>query len=75
MVGDRLVRVCVFDVAGVDVDAGGVEAGYGVQQPVLGLGGGIVVTPVLTILLGINIRYAIGASLVARITRAFGMKM
>ena len=29
-----------------------------------GLGGGIIVTPVLTIFLGVDIRYAIGASLI-----------
>ena len=44
----------------------------GVVGSVLGLGGGIIVTPVLTILLGINIRYAIGASLIAIIATSSG---
>jgi uncharacterized membrane protein YfcA len=37
-----------------------------------GLGGGIVVTPALTLLLGVDIRYAIGASLVSVIATSSG---
>ncbi len=37
-----------------------------------GLGGGVVVTPALTILLGIDLRYAIGASLVSVIATSSG---
>jgi uncharacterized membrane protein YfcA len=37
-----------------------------------GLGGGVVVTPALTILLGVDIRYAIGASLVSVIATSSG---
>src|SRR5581483_11396268 len=37
-----------------------------------GLGGGVVVTPALTLLLGIDIRYAIGASLVSVIATSSG---
>ena len=37
-----------------------------------GLGGGVVVTPVLTLLLGVDIRYAIGASLVSVIATSSG---
>lgn len=37
-----------------------------------GLGGGLVVTPILTLLLGVDIKYAIGASLVATIATSSG---
>ena len=37
----------------------------GVVGSLLGLGGGIVVVPVLTLALGIDIRYAIGAAIVS----------
>jgi len=37
-----------------------------------GLGGGVVVTPVLTLLMGVDIRYAIGASLVSVIATSSG---
>ncbi len=37
-----------------------------------GLGGGLVVTPVLTLLLGVDIKYAIGASLIATIATSSG---
>src|ERR1700745_1925561 len=37
-----------------------------------GLGGGIVVTPALTLLLGVDLRYAIGASLVSVIATSSG---
>ncbi len=37
-----------------------------------GLGGGVVVVPVLTLLLGVNIKYAIGASLVSVIATSSG---
>lgn len=38
----------------------------------LGLGGGIIITPVLTLLFGINIKYAIGASVVSVIATSSG---
>lgn len=38
----------------------------------LGLGGGIIVTPVLTLLLGLDIKYAIGASIVSVIATSSG---
>jgi uncharacterized membrane protein YfcA len=44
----------------------------GVVGSVLGLGGGIIVIPVLTLLMGINIRYAIGASVVSVIATSSG---
>lgn len=44
----------------------------GVVGALLGLGGGIIVVPGLTILLGVDIRFAIGASLVAVIATSSG---
>ena len=36
-----------------------------------GLGGGVVLVPLLTVVFGVDIRYAMGASLVSVINRAF----
>jgi uncharacterized membrane protein YfcA len=44
----------------------------GVLGSLLGLGGGIIVIPALTLLLGIDIRYAIGASIVSVIATSSG---
>lgn len=44
----------------------------GVLGSVLGLGGGIIVIPALTLLFGVNIRYAIGASIVSVIATSSG---
>lgn len=44
----------------------------GLVGSLTGLGGGLVVTPVLTLLLGVDIKYAIGASLVATIATSSG---
>ncbi len=44
----------------------------GVLGSLLGLGGGIIVIPVLTLLLGIDIRYAVGASIVSVIATSNG---
>ncbi len=44
----------------------------GVLGSLLGLGGGIIVIPVLTLLLGVDIRYAIGASIVSVIATSSG---
>ncbi|MGD9636744.1 MAG: sulfite exporter TauE/SafE family protein [Pirellulales bacterium] len=44
----------------------------GVFGSLLGLGGGIIVVPVLTLALGIDIRYAIGASIVSVIATSSG---
>ena len=38
----------------------------------LGLGGGIIITPVLTLLFGLDIRYAIGASVISVIATSSG---
>src|SRR5471032_401536 len=44
----------------------------GIFGSLLGLGGGIIVVPVLTLLLHIDIRYAIGASIVSVIATSSG---
>ena len=44
----------------------------GVLGALLGLGGGIIVVPALTLLMGIDIRYAIGASIVSVIATSSG---
>ena len=44
----------------------------GVLGSLLGLGGGIIVIPVLTLLLGVDIRYAVGASIVSVIATSNG---
>lgn len=44
----------------------------GVFGAILGLGGGIIITPVLTLMFGIDIRYAIGASIVSVIATSSG---
>ncbi len=44
----------------------------GLLGSLLGLGGGIIVIPALTLLLGVDIRYAIGASIVAVIATSSG---
>lgn len=48
------------------------SAAAGLIGSVLGLGGGMIIVPVLTLLLGIDIRYAIGASLIAVIATSSG---
>jgi uncharacterized protein len=50
----------------------GVSALAGFLGSLTGLGGGVVVTPVLTILLGVDFHYAIGASLVSVIATSSG---
>jgi uncharacterized membrane protein YfcA len=49
-----------------------VSISAGLLGALTGLGGGIVVTPALTLLLGVDIRYAIGASLVSVIATSSG---
>lgn len=44
----------------------------GLVGSLLGLGGGIIVVPALTLLLGVNIRFAIGASIVSVIATSTG---
>jgi uncharacterized protein len=59
----------VFEVA-VFTLLGGVVAGM--VGSLTGLGGGVVIVPLLTLALGVNIRYAIGASLIAVIATSSG---
>lgn len=44
----------------------------GIVGSILGLGGGIIVTPALTLLFGVDIKYAIGASLISVICTSSG---
>lgn len=44
----------------------------GIFGSILGLGGGIIITPALTLMFGIDIRYAIGASIVSVIATSSG---
>jgi hypothetical protein len=50
----------------------GVGLAAGFLGALTGLGGGVVVTPALTLLLGIDMRYAIGASLISAIATSSG---
>src|ERR1700689_1340318 len=49
-----------------------VSAIAGFLGSLTGLGGGVVITPALTLLLGVDLRYAIGASLVSVIATSSG---
>jgi uncharacterized membrane protein YfcA len=44
----------------------------GIFGSILGLGGGVIIVPALTLLLGVNIRYAVGASIVSVIATSSG---
>src|SRR5512133_2572962 len=48
------------------------SVGAGLLGSLLGLGGGIIVVPALTLLLGVDIRFAIGASIVSVIATSSG---
>ena len=50
----------------------GISVAAGLLGALLGLGGGIIVVPALTLLLGLDIRYAIGASIVSVIATSSG---
>src|SRR6201996_2529849 len=50
----------------------GISAVAGCLGALTGLGGGVVVVPLLVLLLGVDIRYAIGASLVSVIATSSG---
>ena len=49
-----------------------ISAVAGFLGSLTGLGGGVVITPALTLLLGVDLRYAIGASLVSVIATSSG---
>lgn len=61
------MNVLVFTVV---VFAGSLFAGF--LGSLTGLGGGVVIVPLLTVALGVDIRYAIGASLVSVIATSSG---
>ncbi|KRM68252.1 sulfite exporter TauE/SafE family protein [Apilactobacillus ozensis] len=44
----------------------------GIAGAILGLGGGIIVTPILTLMFGLDIKYAIGASIIVVIATSSG---
>ncbi len=48
------------------------SVGAGIFGALLGLGGGIIIIPILTLLLGVDIKYAIGASIVSVIATSSG---
>lgn len=50
----------------------GVGLFAGIAGAILGLGGGIIITPVLTLAMGLDIKYAIGASIIAVIATSSG---
>jgi uncharacterized protein len=49
-----------------------VSLGAGLMGSLLGLGGGLILVPVLTLVLGVDIRYAVGASIVSVIATSSG---
>ena len=59
----------ILEFTGV-IAMGSVLAGF--LGAITGLGGGVVIVPLLTLLLGVDIRYAIGASLVSVIATSSG---
>lgn len=46
--------------------------GAGILGAILGIGGGMIITPVLTIMMGLDIKYAIGASIISVIATSSG---
>ena len=50
----------------------GASVGAGLLGSLTGLGGGVIVIPLLTVVLGVDIRYAVGASLVSVIATSSG---
>ena len=46
--------------------------GAGIFGAILGLGGGVLIVPILTLFYGVNIRYAVGASIVSVIATSSG---
>ena len=49
-----------------------VGLGAGIFGAIFGIGGGMIVTPVLTLLMGLDIKYAIGASIISVIATSSG---
>lgn len=50
----------------------GIGVAAGIFGAIFGIGGGMIVTPILTLLLGLDIKYAIGASIIAVIATSSG---
>ncbi|WP_283679779.1 sulfite exporter TauE/SafE family protein [Lentilactobacillus sp. Marseille-Q4993] len=44
----------------------------GIAGAILGIGGGMIITPILTLVMGVDIKYAIGASIIAVIATSSG---
>ena len=44
----------------------------GTMGAILGIGGGMIITPIVTLALGLDIKYAIGASIIAVIATSSG---
>jgi hypothetical protein len=65
----RRCRITLLAFLGI-IALGSVCAGF--LGSLTGLGGGIIVTPLLTLALGVDIRYAIGASLISVIATSSG---
>ena len=61
-----------LDVLGFSGVVFGISAAAGFLGSLTGLGGGVVVTPALTLLLGVDLHYAMGASLVSVIATSSG---
>src|SRR5216110_1655903 len=59
----------ILEFTGV-IALGSLLAGF--LGAITGLGGGVIIVPLLTLLLGVDIRYAIGASLVSVIATSSG---
>jgi len=59
-------------MAAFTVTVGLVSVAAGLLGALTGLGGGVVIVPVLTVALGVNIRYAMGAALVSVIATSSG---
>jgi hypothetical protein len=59
-------------IAAFSLAVGGAALAAGFLGSLTGMGGGIVIVPVLTLLFGVDIRYAIGASLVSVIATSSG---
>jgi uncharacterized membrane protein YfcA len=60
----------VFTIIALEIFLIAILAGF--LGSLLGLGGGIIITPVLTLLFGLDIKYAIGASIVSVIATSSG---
>lgn len=63
--GDDLLSLLILQIFIISIVAG-------IVGSILGLGGGTVITPALTILFGMDIKYAIGASLISVIATSSG---